>query len=224
MKTSLVPLLAAVSAANATVPCLRAPKCSAGKGSVEYSKTVPDQAEFPLTKVDVCYDDTSIHITFTALEETNFYFNESQGTNDPIYEYEVMEAFIYQGTNDPQTYLEFEVNPNNATFQAFIHNPSKVRASGRPFDTFYVAQPLVDGLTAETTLDKEAQTWTSSATIPLGLFNVDNGKARGTEWRMNFFRTVVAPDTFPDQLLGAWNPTNESNFHMTPFFGKVTFI
>lgn len=25
----------------------------------------------------------------------------------------------YRGTNDPQTYLEFEVAPNNVTFQAF---------------------------------------------------------------------------------------------------------
>ncbi|KAI1381202.1 hypothetical protein F4677DRAFT_402396 [Hypoxylon crocopeplum] len=224
MKILLGSLFAVAGAVCTSLPSLKAPACSAGKGTVEYSKSVPDKAAFPKTKVDVCYDDKSIHITFTALEETNYYFNESQTTNDPIWEYEVMEGFIYHGTNDPQSYLEFEVSPNNVTFQAWIFNPSKVRAADHPLDTSYLTQPAVDGLSAVTTLDKAAQTWVSSATIPLGLFNVDNGQAKGTSWRMNFFRTVVSPDTYPDQLLGAWNPTNESNFHMTPFFGKVFFV
>ncbi|KAI1341728.1 hypothetical protein F5Y15DRAFT_345972 [Xylariaceae sp. FL0016] len=225
-RTAMIPLVgvALVGAQSVSgVPSLDVPCCSEGKGTVQYNKSVPNQTDFPETKVALCYTDTAINITFTALEEKNFYFNESQTTNDPIYEYEVMEAFIYKGTNDPQTYLELEVSPNNVTFQAFIYNPSKVRATGAPFDTFYVAEPLVDGLVAQTKLDKEYETWTSEVTIPLGLFNVDAGQAAGTEWRMNFFRTVVDESTFPDQVLGAWNPTNESNFHMTPFFGHVTF-
>ncbi|OTA65354.1 hypothetical protein K449DRAFT_392461 [Hypoxylon sp. EC38] len=224
MKLFVGSLLAVGAACLNSVPALNAPACSGGRGTVQYANSVPDKGDFPKTQVDICYDDTSIHITFTAFEETNFYFNASQTTNDPIWQYEVMEAFIHHGTNDPQTYLEFEVSPNNVTFQAWIFNKSKVRAASAPLDTSYLTQPLVDGLTAETSLDKEAQTWVSSATIPLGLFNVDNGQAAGTKWRMNFFRTVVSPQTFPDQLLGAWNPTNESNFHMTPFFGEVTFV
>ncbi|KAI1417903.1 hypothetical protein F5Y13DRAFT_150018 [Hypoxylon sp. FL1857] len=218
-------LLAVAGAAYATsVPSLDAPACSAGKGTVEYSKSVPDKTDFPKTQVDVCYDDTSIHVTFTAYGETNYYYNSSQTTNDPIWQYEVMEGFFYRGTNDPQTYLEFEVSPNNVTFQAWIYNKSKVRATSAPLDTSYLTQPLVDGITAKTTLDKDAQTWVSDTRIPLGLFNVDNGQASGTKWRMNFFRTIVSPDTFPNQTLGAWNPTNESNFHMTPFFGHVNLV
>ncbi|XXG97859.1 hypothetical protein Hte_004173 [Hypoxylon texense] len=224
MKAILGSLLAAASAVSAAVPSLDAPACSVGKGTVQYNKSVPNQTDFPLTQVDVCYDDTSIHLTFTAFDETNYYFNESQTTNDPIWQYEVMEGFIYHGTNDPKTYLEFEVSPNNVTFQAWIYNPSKVRAASAPLDTSYLTTPLVDGMTAETTLCKEQKTWTSSAIIPLGLFNVDIGEAKGTAWRMNFFRTVVSPESYPDQFLGAWNPTNESNFHMTPFFGNVNFV
>ncbi|CAJ2511890.1 Uu.00g075150.m01.CDS01 [Anthostomella pinea] len=210
---------------SAAVPSLDVPACVAGKGSVQYDKSVPNgESAFPLTQVDLCYTDNAINIVFTAHEEINFYYNASQTTNDAIYNYEVMEAFIYRGTNDPQTYLEFEVSPNNVTFQAFIYNPTKVRVTGAPFDTFYVAEPLVDGLIANTVLNPETQTWTSAASIPLGLFNVDNGQAQGTQWRMNFFRTIVSPDTFPDQGLGAWSPTNQSSFHMTPFFGNVQFV
>ncbi|KAJ9161270.1 Carbohydrate-binding domain, family 9-like, subgroup [Coniochaeta hoffmannii] len=220
--------VAAVAASSAPshaspVPSLRVPGCPK-TGSVTYNKSVPDKRDFPTTKVDLCYTDDALEITFTAKQETSFYFNASQGTNEPIWQYEVMEAFIYQGTNDPQTYLEFEVNPNNVTFQAFIYNPSKVRTLGAPFDTFFITQPLVDGLTAETAFDKPAETWVSAASIPLGLFNVDKGKAKGTDWRMNFFRTVVSPDTFPDQLLGAWSVPDQASFHMTPFFGNVHFV
>ncbi|KAI1762750.1 hypothetical protein GGR53DRAFT_500236 [Hypoxylon sp. FL1150] len=223
MKATVGSLLAVASVACA-VPSLDAPACSAGKGTVTYNKAMPDPKDFPPTQVDVCYDDTSIHLIFTALEETNFFYNDTLSTNDPIWEYEVMEAFIYRGTNDPQSYLEFEVSPNNVTFQAWIYNPSKVRAAGAPWDTSYLTDPLTDGLTAETTLDRAAGTWVSSATVPLGLFNVDAGEAKGTAWRMNFFRTVESNSTFPNQLLGAWSPTNASNFHMTPFFGNVNFV
>ncbi|KAI0182103.1 hypothetical protein GGR52DRAFT_67496 [Hypoxylon sp. FL1284] len=224
MKSSLGSMFVLASVVSAAVPSLDAPECSVGKGTVQYNKSVPNLTDFPLTQVDVCYDDKAIHLTFTAFEETNYYFNASQTTNDAIWQYEVMEGFLYRGTNDPQTYLEFEVSPNNVTFQAWIYNPSKVRADGAPMDTSYLTEPAVDGMTAQTTLRRDDGTWTSSAAIPLGLFNVDDGQAKSTSWRMNFFRTVVSPDTFPDQFLGAWSPTNESNFHMTPFFGNVNFV
>ncbi|GAW14836.1 hypothetical protein ANO14919_042400 [Xylariales sp. No.14919] len=210
---------------GSSVPSINVPSCSEGAGSVQYNKSVPNgENKFPLTQVDLCYTDSDIKITFTAFEEVNFYYNESHTTNDPLYEYEVMEAFIYHGTNDPKSYFEFEVSPNNVTWQAFIYNPSKLRSDGAPFDNGQLASPIVDGLVTSTALDRDGGVWVSNASIPLGLFNVDDGEAKGTEWRMNFFRTVVSPDTFPDQELGAWNPTNESNFHMTPFFGNVHFI
>jgi hypothetical protein len=220
--------LAAVAAAAPTyattdVPSLEVPACPA-KGSISYAHSVPDKTEFPRTKVDLCYDDEFIHMTLTALNETNFYYNSSYGTNDNLWEYEVMEAFISKGTEDPSTYLEFEIAPNNVTWQAFVYNPSKVRADGAPFDHLFLTTPIADGLTAETSLNRAKKLWVSDVLIPLALFNVDKGQAQGTDWRMNFLRTVVAPETFPDQWLGAWSPPDEANFHMTPFFGKLSFV
>lgn len=130
----------------------------------------------------------------------------------------------YRGTDDPQTYLEFEVAPNNVTFSAFIYNPSKVRATGAAFDRFYITDLVDDKLTATTTLDKSEEKWVSDVHIPLGFFNVEEGCAKGTEWRMNFFRTVTSSATFPTQEYGGWSAPNETNFHMTPFFGHVTFV
>ncbi|KAJ0107982.1 domon-like type 9 carbohydrate-binding module domain [Diaporthe amygdali] len=220
---SAVPDTLARHSQYSTRPSLEVPACPT-TGSITYNTSVPDKGLFPSTQVDLCYDDSSIQIKFTAFEEKDFYYNQSLTTNGDIYNYEVMEAFIYRGTNDPQTYLEFEVAPNNVTFQAFIYNPSKIRAAGAAFDRFYITDLAADGITASTTLDYADELWVSEAQIPLGLFNVDNGTAQGTEWRMNFFRTVTGPSTFPNQTYGAWSPPDKVNFHMTPFFGDVTFI
>ncbi|KAL3951868.1 hypothetical protein ACCO45_013585 [Purpureocillium lilacinum] len=185
--TAVVAMAAGLAAATCAhrVPSVDVPACPR-VGSITYSKTVPDQKPFPRTQVDLCYSAEHLQIGFTAYDEVNFYFNASQGTNGDIWQYEVMEAFVYKGTDDPQTYLEFEVNPNNVTYQAFVYNPSKVRAEGAPFDHLFVSDPAADGFSATTKLDKPRKYWRSDVKIPLGLFNVDKGKARGTRWRMNF--------------------------------------
>lgn len=110
------------------------------------------------------------------------------------------------------------------TFNAFIYNPSRNRSDSAPFDTLYLQTPVEDGLVANTTLDRPGHKWTSDLKIPLGLFNVEYGHAKGTQWRMNFFRTVVDPKTFPAQTLGAWSPPDEASFHITKFFGKMAFV
>ncbi|KAL6889152.1 hypothetical protein GGI43DRAFT_226599 [Trichoderma evansii] len=210
--------------ASATkVPSVNVPSCPR-VGSISYSKSVPDLTPFPRTQVDLCYTDTSLELTFTAYDEVNYFFNASQGTNDDIWEYEVMEAFLYKGTDDPSTYVEYEISPNNVTYQAFVYNPSKNRTAGAPFDHFFVTDPATDGFSATTVLNKPAKTWKSSVTIPLAIFNVDNCKAKGTQWRMNFFRTVVTPQEYPNQQLGAWSPPDEASFHITKYFGNVNFV
>ncbi|TWU75936.1 hypothetical protein ED733_006355 [Metarhizium rileyi] len=217
-------VLANPSNCDPEVPSVTVPACSHGVGTIKYDKTVPDLKPFPRTQADLCYTDTHLDIKFTAHEEVNFYSNSSQRINGDIWEYEVMEAFIYKGTDNPQTYLEFEVSPNNVTYQAFVYNPSKVRADGAPFDHLFVPDPAADGFSAVTKLNKPENLWVSDVKIPLGLFNIDSGSARGTQWRMNFFRTVVSPQTYPDQGLGAWSVPNKASFHITPYFGKVTFV
>lgn len=55
-----------------TKPALEVPACPT-LGTVSYNTSVPDAGPFPLTQVDLCYDDSSIHIKFTAFEEKDFY-------------------------------------------------------------------------------------------------------------------------------------------------------
>ncbi|RBA21011.1 hypothetical protein FPRO05_08458 [Fusarium proliferatum] len=195
--------LAIISLAAAHVPSVSVPSCPRSN-RIAFSKSVPDQDPFPRTQIDLCYTSTALSLTFTALDEKSFYFNSSQGTNDDIWAYEVVEAFIYKGTKDPQT----------------ISN----REEGAPFDHFFIADPEADGFEAETKLNRRAGTWVSKVKIPLGLFNVDPGCAKGTKWRMNFFRTVTNPKIFPDQELGGWSSPDKASFHITKFFGHVDFV
>lgn len=99
-----------------------------------------------------------------------------------------------------------------------------MRAAGAAFDTFFITGLAADELVARTTLDEADQTWVSQVQIPLGYFNVDAGEAAGTDWRMNFFRTTTSAETTPAQGFGAWNPPDELNFHMSPYFGRVHFV
>ncbi|KND90221.1 hypothetical protein TOPH_05216 [Tolypocladium ophioglossoides CBS 100239] len=216
-----------VARANAhdALPHVAVPACGCSlPPKLSYSKALPNLGEFPLTQVELCYSDSTLDFTLTAFNETSFFFNASQGTNTFIFEYEVMEIFMSRGAADPITYFEFEVNPNNVTLQTFVYNPSKRRAPGTPFDHFAVPDPFADGLGATTELDRPGHVWESKVRIPLGLFNVDNGEAKGTTWRMNFFRTVTSLQMFPNQAMGAWSPPDVADFHVTPYFGHFKFV
>lgn len=91
------------------VPSLKVPACPS-KATASWNTAMPDPTPFPRTHVDLCYDSTNIHLTFNALDEVNFFYNSSYKTNDNIYEYEVMEAFLYHGTNDPSTYMVWSLS------------------------------------------------------------------------------------------------------------------
>lgn len=109
-------LACAAAATNTSLPSLDIPACPS-KGYLSYNLTSPDRVAFPDTAVEICYDDSVLHVDFFAYNETSFYYNPNYTTNGDIFNYEVMEVFIAKGTSDPQTYLEFEVAPNNVTFQ-----------------------------------------------------------------------------------------------------------
>jgi len=219
----LVPAIAAIH-----VPHVNVPACGSGipPPKLTYNKALPGQLahDFPLTQAELCYTRTSVDFVLTAFNETSFFYNASQGTNDLIFEYEVMEVFISRGDIDPITYFEIEVNPANVTLQTFVFNPSRRRTPGTPFDHFPVLDPFGDGIATTTTLDRPGHTWRSTVRIPLGYFNIDDGCARGTTWRMNFFRTVTDPQMFPNQTLGAWSPADVADFHVTRPFGRFTFV
>ncbi|EGE04758.1 hypothetical protein TEQG_03931 [Trichophyton equinum CBS 127.97] len=218
---SVLAVAAVVGCAVAHDPIVEVPACP-WNVAINFDKTVPDQKPFPRTTVRLCYSSKKLSLKFEAKDEKYFYFDPSQKINDDIWKYEVMEAFISTGHADPSTYLEFEVSPNNVTYQAFVYNPSKNRTDGVPFDHAFISNPIGDGITSKTSLAQSQGKWTSHVYIPLALFNVDT--PYGSKWRMNFFRTVTSKETYPDQILGAWNSPDKASFHITSFFRKIVFV
>lgn len=71
---ALVWIVSGTPAQQLLRPSLEIPACPT-TGSLSYNASVPDSGLFPLTQVDLCYDDSSIHVKFTAYEEKDFYCN-----------------------------------------------------------------------------------------------------------------------------------------------------
>lgn len=188
---------------------------------------------FPKATVNVCYTTSTLDLHFVANEEYTYYMNdEYTHHNDPIYEYTVMEAFVAVGPHNPTSYLEFEVNPHNVTWTAYIQNPN---GGANPIAAAMIDDLDVYGITASTFINETAKMWTSTVSLPFRMFNIDD-PIRHIEWRMNFFRTYFADvgnssssgATNPpqQQLFGAWspNPVQPASFHQTPYFGRVTLL
>lgn len=70
--TTLFLVVPGMLAQYTTRPALEVRACPT-TSSVSYNTSVPESGPFPLTQVDLCYDDSSIHIKFTAFEEKDFY-------------------------------------------------------------------------------------------------------------------------------------------------------
>ncbi|KAJ2771117.1 hypothetical protein IWQ56_001126 [Coemansia nantahalensis] len=222
MRLTCISLLAAAAAlASGNDADLRVPCCPA-TATAAFTTAIPSGDPCPATRVSLCYTSTALQLVFAAEGAGEPYFNATQGTNDDIWAYEVMEAFIHRGQDDPQQYFEYEVSPNNVTYNAFVYNPSRERKAGAPFDHAFVENPFDDGFAVNTVLDAHAETWTSVVSIPLALFNGENPK--GSTWRMNFFRTITNATMFPDQKLCGWRNPGKPNFHITGAFGTVRFV
>ncbi|ETV96328.1 hypothetical protein H310_10490 [Aphanomyces invadans] len=193
--------------------------------TIDIAQSLADRSiPFPATQADLCYTNTTFHIAFSTHEEMSFLTNPSYGHNDNIWEYNVFEAFIALGTDDPVEYFEFEVSPTNQTYSAYILNPRKDFSP--PVGHFYVggdeAEARALGIQVVTETDRATHTWVSVAELPLGLFDVT--APQGTLWRMNFMRKITNTTIFPNQHCGAWNAPNQYNFHETPCFGRVHFV
>ncbi len=70
-------------------------------------------------------------------------------------------------------------------------------------------------------IHKEDKVWTAEIAVPLAEFEsfpMDEWPKNGTEWRANFHRYYAAKGQ-----TSAWSNTHGSRFHVTQFFGRLTF-
>jgi hypothetical protein len=171
---------------------------------------------FQRTALRVCHDGERLYVAFHC--EDRAIVATHRGRNAPLYEEDVVEAFLAP-SGDVRRYFELETSPRNAWFEARIANPDGRRATMR-VDHDWVC----DGFEHATRLLGEADegdaSWSAEWAIPFTSLGAATPVA-GTRWRANFFRI--------DQAAGgeyaSWSPTfaDPPDFHLPDRFGELVF-
>jgi hypothetical protein len=168
--------------------------------------SVPLQA----TAVRTAYDADALLVRFEC-DDRDIWGTHTR-RDSPLWEEEVVEVFVSPGEGDPSDYLEIEVNPLGAIFDARVANPDGKRDSMR-VDAAWNA----GGLTVAVARPSPAA-WTAALEIPWsGL--CDGAPPR--VWRANFFRIERPRDGEPE--FSCWSPTlvDPPDFHKPRCFGRL---
>ena len=130
----------------------------------------------------------------------------------PRWEEEVVELFVAPGEDDPSDYVEIEVNPLGAIFEARVTNPQGRRDSMRVNTTWNAA-----GLVAEVSRPTP-RSWRAEIVVPWS--DLCEGEPPRV-WRANFFRIERPRDGDPE--FSCWSPTltDPPDFHKPAFFGRL---
>lgn len=134
-----------------------------------------------------------------------------------LWEEEVVELFLATGGATPRRYLEIEVNPLGAIFDALVDSPAGDRR-GMTVDPAWNC----DGLRAAVEIDRAARRWRTRVELPWRALAPD-ATAPGV-LRMNLFRIERPRDGAPPEF-SAWSPTyvEPADFHRPRRFGIVKF-
>lgn len=170
----------------------------------------------------ICWDDQHLYIAFQA-EDPDIWgtlFERDQ----PIYEEEVVEAFI-DPDSDLRRYYELQQSPHGTLFDAIIYNPTGER-SEMVADMSWTCVGWQAAVKVEGTLDNREDVdkyWTAEWAIPFSsLPTASNIPPKdGDTWRINLYRI----DRTPSPEFSCWSPTLESppNFHVPARFGYIVF-
>lgn len=190
--------------------------------SVALAALAPDAAplaprwRFQPTALRVAHDGERLLVCFQCVDREAR--GRYEGRNEPIYEEEVVEAFLAPG-EDPRTYFELEQSPRGAWFEARIESPYGRRATMRVDREWRCAgwQRAVRLCTDEA--DRHVW-WCAEWAIPFRALEAAAPQP-GWRWRANFHRI----DREGDGQFSAWSPTlvDPPDFHRPDRFGWLVF-
>jgi len=171
---------------------------------------------FQSTALRVCHDGERLYLAFDC--EDSAIVASHTGRNAPIYQEDVVEAFLAPGA-DPRHYFELEQSPRNAWFEARVENPDGRRDTMR-VDRDWVCAGFEHAVQMLGRRDEGGESWSAEWAIPFASLGVAAPRA-GDRWRANFYRV--------DQAHGgeysAWSPTlaDPPDFHLPDRFGVLAF-
>lgn len=171
---------------------------------------------FQPTALHVARDDERLLVCFHCVDRDAS--GSYEGRNQPIYDEEVVEAFLAPGP-DPRRYFELEQSPRGAWFEAHIESPYGRRATMKVDHAWRCAgwQRAV-----RLCADQEGRHawWCAEWAIPFAALGVAAPEP-GTRWRANFYRI----DREGKGQFSAWSPTlvEPPDFHRPDRFGWLVF-
>ncbi len=162
------------------------------------------------TAVRIAHDANALLLRFDC-DDRDIWATHSR-RDAPLWEEEAVEIFVAPGEDDPSEYVEIEVNPLGAIFDARVTNPHGRRDSMRVDATWNAA-----GLVAAV-LRPSPGRWAAQLEIPWS--DLCDGTPPRV-WRANFFRIERPRDG--DHEFSCWSPTlaDPPDFHKPRFFGRL---
>ncbi|MBN2411927.1 carbohydrate-binding family 9-like protein [candidate division KSB1 bacterium] len=166
----------------------------------------------------VCYDKINLYIAFLCNDVD--IFSSYTERDQHLWEEEAIEVFI-DVDDEPNTYVEIELSPNNVLFDSYIVDPVNIDVEETAgFDLPGIETAVSVNGTVNKLNDQDSG-WSAEIRIPFADlvkdFKFDDLKK--AEWKINFYRLDRDHDG-PSSY--AWSPTF-GRFHKPSVFGSLVF-
>ena len=177
----------------------------------------PGSRYFPQTRFSIVHNGESIFIKFHVTED---YLKVTyHHSNDPVYNDSCVEFFI--SIDNENEYYNFEFNCIGTCLSAF---GTKIKTERR-----YLPHSVISKIKRQSIIKAGVNTpeglicWELTIAIPIEVFSYHNIETlEGLNCRANFYK---CGDALPEPHFVAWNEikSEEPNFHLPEFFGKLSF-
>lgn len=172
----------------------------------------------PKTEAAFLWDDEQLYVAFRSADDD--VWTSLRRDDQDLWTQEVVELFI-DADGDGKTYVELQVNPANALFDAYFPTYRSDLTEARRWSSRARHAVAVDG-----TLDDRSDQdrgWTVEIALPLDAIpSVPHVPPKaGDEWRVNMFR-MDSPAS-GGQRAAAWSPPRVPDFHAVKRFGVLHF-
>ncbi|HET9597610.1 MAG TPA: carbohydrate-binding family 9-like protein [Anaeromyxobacteraceae bacterium] len=170
------------------------------------------------TEARLLWDDEALYVAF-ACQDDVVWVRPGRSDGDALWEDEVVEVFLDRSGRGRE-YVEIEVSPANARFEARFASPRSDLAAARTWRSGARSAVAVDGaITVGDAPPAPARGWSVELAVPWS--SLGGPPRPGERWRMNLFRLETHGRRAPDAQ--GFSPPLRGDFHAVDRFGWLEF-